>query len=63
MTKCSTRPYTKQRGGEPPEPLPAPAPPPPIAEPEPMLMADAEPQLDLDGLDTPAHLRQGRLLN
>jgi len=28
-----------------------------------MLMADAEPQLDLDGLDTPAHLRQGRLLN
>lgn len=46
-------------------PLPAPAPPPPIVdrraetEPEPM----AEPMLDLDDVETPAYLRQGRLLN
>jgi cell division protein FtsZ len=33
-------------------------------EPEPVLVgADAEPMLDLDDLDTPAYLRQGRLLN
>ena len=46
--------------------LPAPAPPaPPIvdrhAETEPELMA--EPMLDLDDVETPAYLRQGRLLN
>jgi cell division protein FtsZ len=40
----------------------------PIAEPEPepeavMVAAEAEPMLDLDDLDTPAYLRQGRLLN
>ena len=32
-------------------------------EPEPELIADSEPMLDLDDLDTPAYLRQGRLLN
>lgn len=33
-------------------------------EPEPVLVAaEAEPMLDLDDLDTPAYLRQGRLLN
>ncbi len=39
------------------------APPPslPHAEPDPEM--EAEPMLDLDDLDTPAYLRQGRLLN
>jgi cell division protein FtsZ len=51
-----------------PEPVPAPAPvfvpePMPEPEPEPVLVAEAEPMLDLDDLDTPAYLRQGRLLN
>ena len=32
-------------------------------EPEPLLMAEADPVPDLDDLDTPAYLRQGRLLN
>ncbi len=32
-------------------------------EPEPVLVADSEPVLDMDDLDTPAYLRQGRLLN
>ena len=32
-------------------------------EPEAFLMAEAEPPVDLDDLDTPAYLRQGRLLN
>lgn len=32
-------------------------------EPEPALLAEAEPMLDMDDLDTPAYLRQGRLLN
>jgi len=42
----------------------APAPP-PAAEPEPALIAEADPvmDLDMDDLDTPAYLRQGRLLN
>ena len=42
----------------------APAPP-PAAEPEPTLIAEADPvmDLDMDDLDTPAYLRQGRLLN
>ena len=31
--------------------------------PEPSLLADEEPGIDLDDLDTPAYLRQGRLLN
>ncbi|PWU01188.1 MAG: cell division protein FtsZ [Terriglobia bacterium] len=35
----------------------------PEPEPEPVLMAEAESVLDLDDLDTPAYLRQGRLLN
>jgi hypothetical protein len=53
---------------EPAAALPAPAPPaPPIvdrhAETEPDLMAEAEPMLDLDDVETPAYLRQGRLLN
>jgi cell division protein FtsZ len=37
----------------------------PQAQPEPMPMAEADPmlELDMDDLDTPAYLRQGRLLN
>ena len=60
---------TVQLPAAPPPPPPAPAPvmqaepAPPVLEPEPALMADAEPPLDLDDLDTPAYLRQGRLLN
>jgi cell division protein FtsZ len=48
----------------PPVPASAPAPQ-PQADPEPMLLAEADPmmELDLDDLDTPAYLRQGRLLN
>jgi cell division protein FtsZ len=45
----------------PPEPAPAIAEPEP--EPEPLLVADTEPPIDLEDLDTPAYLRQGRLLN
>jgi hypothetical protein len=41
--------------------------PPPMIEPEPeaepALIAEADPVLDMDDLDTPAYLRQGRLLN
>jgi cell division protein FtsZ len=54
----------------PPEPEPMPEvapPPPPPAEPEvpsePELIAEADPVIDMDDLDTPAYLRQGRLLN
>lgn len=49
-----------------PEPEPEPEPvaePEPALEPETVLMAEAEPVIDLDDLDTPAYLRQGRLLN
>jgi cell division protein FtsZ len=52
-----------------PEPLPMPVRmPEPFFEPEPVmpepsLLADEEPGIDLDDLDTPAYLRQGRLLN
>jgi cell division protein FtsZ len=51
-----------------PAPAPVPAPPPyiePEPVPEPFLAAEPEPVLDLDmdDLDTPAYLRQGRLLN
>jgi cell division protein FtsZ len=35
----------------------------PEPEPEPLLMAEADPIPDMDDLDTPAYLRQGRLLN
>jgi cell division protein FtsZ len=37
----------------------------PHSEPAPMLVAEADPmvELDMDDLDTPAYLRQGRLLN
>jgi hypothetical protein len=35
----------------------------PEPEPEPAMVAAAEPMLDLDDLETPAYLRQGRLLN
>jgi hypothetical protein len=37
----------------------------PIVEPEaaPALIAESDPVLDMDDLDTPAYLRQGRLLN
>jgi cell division protein FtsZ len=41
-----------------PEPVVEPAP-----EPEPALIPEPEPILDLDDLDTPAYLRNGRLLN
>jgi cell division protein FtsZ len=50
----------------PPEPVPAYIPEPivePEPEPEQALIAEAEPMLDLDDLETPAYLRQGRLLN
>jgi cell division protein FtsZ len=54
-----------QRQPEPPAYVPE-----PIVEPEPelepeavLVAAEAEPMLDLDDLDTPAYLRQGRLLN
>lgn len=40
-------------------PAPVEIPPPPMVEPE----MEAEPVLDMDDLDTPAYLRQGRLLN
>jgi cell division protein FtsZ len=43
-----------------PEPMPAAVIEP---EPEPALIAESEPMLDMDDLDTPAYLRQGRLLN
>ena len=43
-----------------PEPAPVIEPDP---EPEPAMIAEADPMLDLDDLDTPAYLRQGRLLN
>jgi hypothetical protein len=54
-----------------PEPEPEPEPifipePAPMPEPEPepaMMAAESEPLMDLDDLDTPAYLRQGRLLN
>jgi cell division protein FtsZ len=55
-----------------PEPFPEPVPMPvveepvfePEPEPEPLAMAEPEaPVIDLDDLDTPAYLRQGRLLN
>ena len=52
-----------------PEPIPVviPETPPALREPEttpaPALIADADPVLDLEDLDTPAYLRQGRLLN
>jgi len=54
------------------EPLPVPEPEPPVVEPpvaapepepEPSLLAEAESMIDMDDLDTPAYLRQGRLLN
>ena len=49
-------------------PLPPSAPlPPPVMErrpePQPELMVEPEPMLDLDDVETPAYLRQGRLLN
>lgn len=50
-------------------PEPPPPPPPPVIEPEPevqpLLMAEPEPslELDIDDLDTPAYLRNNRLLN
>jgi hypothetical protein len=35
----------------------------PEPEPEPELMADAEQMVDSEDIETPAYLRQGRLLN
>jgi cell division protein FtsZ len=55
-----------------PEPVPAPPPAPAIPappiverrlEPQPELMVEPEPMLDLEDVETPAYLRQGRLLN
>ena len=49
-----------------PEPEPAPleiAARAPDPEPAPSLIVEQEPVLDMDDLDTPAYLRQGRLLN
>jgi cell division protein FtsZ len=46
-----------------PEPEPEPVAFEPEREPEPILAMEPEPVLDLDDLDTPAYLRQGRLLN
>ena len=46
-----------------PEPEPPAMEPEPEPEPEPVLQVEPEPVLDLDDLDTPAYLRQGRLLN
>jgi cell division protein FtsZ len=51
-----------------PQPVPVAAPEPiPVVElepePEPELIADAEPLADSDDLETPAYMRQGRLLN
>jgi len=49
-----------------PTPVPPPAAPPimePRIAPEPDLMLEPEPMLDLDDVETPAYLRQGRLLN
>jgi len=36
---------------------------PPLPEPEPIPVIEAEPVYDQDDLDTPAYLRQGRLIN
>jgi cell division protein FtsZ len=53
----------------PPPPVAPPPPPPPAMQveaepaPEPVMMSEPDPVLDLDDLDTPAYLRQGRLLN
>ena len=47
-------------------PIPALAAPPVVEqqpEAEPEIVAEAEPMLDLDDVETPAYLRQGRLLN
>jgi cell division protein FtsZ len=46
-----------------PEPVFLPEPAISEAEPETVLAAEADPMMDLDDLDTPAYLRQGRLLN
>jgi cell division protein FtsZ len=49
-----------------PEPIPVIAPEAPSypePQPAPALVAEADPVLDLEDLDTPAYLRQGRLLN
>ena len=45
------------------EPVAVGPPAPPEPEQEPALIAESDPVLDLDDLDTPAYLRQGRLLN
>jgi cell division protein FtsZ len=55
-----------------PQPAPAPVPEPvpvvvvgpePEPEPEPMVITEAEPMVDSDDIETPAYMRQGRLLN
>jgi cell division protein FtsZ len=63
---AQTAPAVEQRQAEPaPQPAaPTPAAPEPEMEIEPLLAAEAEAPIDLDDLvDTPAYLRQGRLLN
>jgi hypothetical protein len=47
----------------PPEPEPLPVAVEPEPEPEPAPMVASEPVIDMDDLDTPAYLRQRRLLN
>jgi cell division protein FtsZ len=51
------------RESEPPAFIPEPVVIEPEPEPEPTIAAEAEPMLDLDDVDVPAYLRQGRLLN
>jgi cell division protein FtsZ len=64
MAKAAVVPVIKVTRPIEPEPVfevePEPMAPP---EPEPVLMAETDPVIDMDDLDTPAYLRQGRLLN
>jgi cell division protein FtsZ len=46
-----------------PEPVPVVVQPEPEPEPEPARITEAEPMMDSDDIETPAYIRQGRLLN
>jgi hypothetical protein len=46
-----------------PEPVPVVVQTEPEPEPEPALITEAEPMVDSDDIETPAYMRQGRLLN
>jgi cell division protein FtsZ len=63
MGPPTIRVHTRLPEPEPVLEVPPPPPPPTPAEPEPVLIAEADPMVDMDDLDTPAYLRQGRLLN